>query len=167
MEKTLLNETAIQPKELQIFYHPKDRLRMTVPNDRSYPTVKPAWSAPLSRPGKYLALLNGKGEEIATIVDPKELPDDSRTAVEEELRRRYLTATVHRVTHAKGEFGSTYWHVVTDRGERDFVTQSLQENAQWLGPTHLMLIDVDGNRFEIVDTKSLDEKSQAFIEAML
>lgn len=152
---------------LELFYQPKDRLRMTVRDDRSYVTVKPAWSAPLTRPGKYLALLNGKGEEITTISDPDQLSADSKTAVLEELHRRYLTATVHKITHAKSEFGAGYWHVITDRGERDFVTQSLQENAHWLSPTHLMLLDVDGNRFEILDTDSLDAKSRIFLDSML
>lgn len=152
---------------LEIFYQPKDRLRMTVRGDRSYVTVKPAWSAPLTRPGKYLALLNGKGEEIGTIPDPESLNASSKVAVLEELHRRYLTATVHKITHAKSEFGAGYWHVITDRGERDFVTQSLQENAHWLSPTHLMLLDVDGNRFEILDTDGLDAKSRLFLDAML
>lgn len=162
-----MTETSLQPKNLKIFYEPKDRLRLTVVDDRSYPTVKPAWSAPLSYPDKYLALINGKGEEIVTINDPGDLDTDSRTAVLEELRRRYLTATIHKIAHAKTEFGATYWHVITDRGERDFVTQSLQENAQWLGPGHLLLVDVDGNRFEIPDTEALDMSSRAFIEATL
>jgi len=162
-----MTDTSINPKELTLFYEPKDRLRLTVGEDRSYVTVKPAWSAPLSQPGKYLALLNGKGDEIVTINDPNDLDGGSRTAVLEEIHRRYLTATIHRITHAKGEFGATYWHVITDRGERDFVTQSLQENAQWLGPRHLLLIDVDGNRFEIQDTQALDEASQGYIETML
>lgn len=157
----------MQPDSLEIFYHPKDRLRMTVKNDRSYVTVKPAWSAPLTRPGKYLALLSGKGEEITTIADPDELDAKSKEAVLEELHRRYLTATVHKITHAKTEFGAGYWHVITDRGERDFVTQSLQENAHWLTPTHLMLLDVDGNRFEIQDVEGLDAKSRIYLEAML
>lgn len=154
-------------ENLQIFYHPKDRLRLTVKDDRSYITVKPAWSAPLTRPEKYLALLNGKGEEIVTVTDPKELDSQSQEAVMEELHRRYLTATVHRITNAKSEFGAGYWHVVTDRGERDFVTQSLQENAQWLSPTHLLLLDVDGNRFEVTNVDDLDAKSRGYLDAML
>jgi hypothetical protein len=87
--------------------------------------------------------------------------------VSEELRRRYLTATVSTITHAKAEFGATYWHVESDRGPRDFVTQSLQENAQWLSDNHLLLIDVDGNRFELPDIKSMDARSRMFVETIL
>lgn len=153
--------------DLNLFYEPKDRLRLTVDNELSYHTVRPAWSAPLSQPGRFLALLNGKGEEIVTLPDPAELPFESLTVVKEELRRRYLTATVKEIIHAKFEYGATYWSVDTDRGTRDFVTQHLQENAIWLSDTHLLLLDVDGNRFEIEDTRTLNTKSRSYINAIL
>ena len=157
----------MNPSEIQLFYHPKDRLRMTLSDSMSYITVKPAWSAPLSRPGKFLALLNGKGDEITTIADPNELPIASLTAVSEELHRRYLTATVLKIVHAKVEYGATYWSADTSRGHRDFVCQSLQENAVWLSETHLLLIDVDGNRFELPDVTLLDSQSRHYIQSIL
>ena len=157
----------MDPKSLKLFYEPKDRLRLTVGDEKSYHTVKPVWAAPLSRPGQYLAFLDGKGKEIVTLPDPSVLPPDSLTAAQEELRRRYLTATVRAVTHAKQEFGATYWSVQTDRGDRDFVTQNLQENAVWLSPTHILLLDVDGNRFEITDVSALDDASRRYLAAIL
>jgi hypothetical protein len=157
----------MEPQDLNLFYAPKDRLRLTVADDLSYHTVKPAWAAPLSHANKYLSLLNGKGDEIITLADPNVLPEQSLAAVKEELRRRYLTATVTTILNAKFEYGATYWHIQSDRGERDFVTQSLQENALWLSPTHLLLLDVDGNRFEIPDVMALDAKSRAYIETIL
>lgn len=160
----------MKPSELRLFYEPKDRLRLTVTTpgeEKSYPTVKPVWAAPLSRPNRYLALLDGKGNEITTLADPQELGRDSWEAVQAELHRRYLTAVVTAVTGAKVEFGATYWSAETNRGPRDFVTQSLQENAQWLSPQHLLLIDVDGNRFEITDVSALDMRSRHFISAIL
>src|SRR5438552_1561799 len=148
------------PTELKLFHYPKDRLRLTVADDRSYPTVKPVWAAPLSQPGKNLALLDGKGDEIMLVSDPADLGAESLAAVNLELHRRYLTATVQSITHAKVEYGATYWSVDSDRGPRDFVTQSLQENAIWLSDVHLLLLDVDGNRFEIPDVSALDENSR-------
>lgn len=167
MPSETLENTMPDPKSLKLFYEPKDRLRLTIGDEKSYHTVKPAWAAPLSRPNQYLALLDGKGNEIVTLPDPESLPPDSLAAAREELRRRYLTATVRSVTHAKQEFGATYWSVHTDRGDRDFVTQNLQENAVWLSPTHLLLLDVDGNRFEITDTQALDAVSRRYIETIL
>ena len=160
-------ETTLNPHYLRLFYQPKDRLRLTVGDEKSYHTVKPVWAAPLSRPNKYLALLDGKGNEIVTLTDPAVLTPDSLAAALEELRRRYLTSTVRAILHAKQEFGATYWSVATDRGDRDFVTQNLQENAVWLSPTHLLLLDVDGNRFEITDTHALDPSSRRYVETIL
>ncbi len=153
--------------DLKLYYEPKDRLRLTVGEEKSYPTVKPVWASPLSYPNTYLSLLDGKGEEIVMIPDPKTLPKDSLEAVKEELKRRYLTATVSHIKDARVEFGATYWSVNTDRGERDFVTQSLQENAIWLSLHHLLLLDVDGNRFEIPDVRLMDDQSRKFIHAIL
>jgi hypothetical protein len=152
----------IQASELNLFHEPKDRLRLTT-SDRSFVTVKPVWSAPLSHPEKFLSLLNGKGDEVALIHNPAELPPDSYAAVMLELSRRYLTAQVQRIIEARTEFGATYWTVETERGTREFVTQSLQENAQWLSDRHLLLIDVDGNRFELTDTPRLDEQSRKLL----
>ena len=157
----------MEPQDLNLFYEPKDRLRLTIGETKSYPTVKPAWAAPLSHAKRYLALLDGKGDEIVMIESLKELNEDSRKAVEKELARRYLTSEVKRIIWAKVEFGATYWHVDTERGERDLVTQSLQENAQWLGDHHLLLIDVDGNRFEIPNVTELDPRSREYIETIL
>ncbi|MBM3496223.1 MAG: DUF1854 domain-containing protein [Armatimonadetes bacterium] len=155
------------PNDLHLFYEPEDRLRLTVGDDRSYPTVRATWAAPMSRPNRYLCLLDGKGSEIAMIEDPDSLPRLSREAVRRELRNRYLTASVQCVIECKQEFGTTYWCVETDRGVREFVTQSLQENAQWLSDTHLVLVDVDGNRFDVPDVTALDARSRKLLHAIL
>jgi hypothetical protein len=157
----------MKPSELKLFYEPKDRLRLTVNEDRSYHSVKAVWAAPLSHPENYLSLMNGKGEEIVTVTNPNDLDNESLVAVREELRRRYLTATVSDILSAKFEYGATYWHVESDRGPREFVTQHLQENAIWLSDDHLLLLDVDGNRFEIPNVSALNIRSRAFISSIL
>lgn len=157
----------MQASDLKLFYTPGDRLRLTVDNDRSYPTVRPVWAAPLSCPNRYLVLLNARGEEIVMIPDPGELPPDSLAAVREELRRRYLTTHIQKVYHARVEYEATYWRAQTNRGEREFITVNLQENAIWLDAHHLLLLDVDGNRFEIPDMTQLDAQSQQIIRSIL
>ena len=92
---------------------------------------------------------------------------DSRAIAEDEIRRRYLTAKIQSVTSIKVEFGITYWTVLTDKGERDFVVQSLTESCIWLSDRHLLIIDVDGNRFEILDRFILDETSRTNLALVL
>src|SRR5438552_15395997 len=103
----------MDPTELKLFYHPKERLRLTLGEEKSSLTVKPLWAAPLSRPHAFLALLDGKGEEIVLVPPPEVWPADSREAVQRALRQRSLTATVTAVRDAREEEGATDWTVET------------------------------------------------------
>jgi hypothetical protein len=58
---------GMTPEEITLFYHPQDRLRLTVKGNCSYLSVKPVWAAPLSRPNTYLSLLDGKSKEIVLL----------------------------------------------------------------------------------------------------
>lgn len=150
-------------KVSRLFYAPVGRLRLEH-EGQCYLECRPAWASPLSYPGQYLALLDGRGREILMYKDPgTEMDPAMWEVVQEELKQRYLNGVIHRVLDSKTEFGSTYWTVVTDRGTREFVTQSLQENAQWLSPNYLLLIDVDGNRFELPDIAGMDERSRKIL----
>lgn len=151
----------------RLFYEPAGTLRLTVGDERSYPKVSLYQASPLKRPGRYLSLLDSKSEEIALVPALDDLTPESRTVAEEELRRRYLTAKVVALTGLKQEFGVTYWHVATDRGPRDFVVQSLSESCLWLSENHLLIVDVDGNRFEIENRSALDAYSRKLLDSVL
>ena len=153
--------------DFQLFYEPPGVLRLTVRDEKSYPKVALYQSAPLSRPGKYLSLLDGKSEEIALIDSLDDLAPESRKVAQEELARRYLTAKIQSLTSVRQEFGVTYWHAVTNRGERDFVVQNLSESCLWLSATHLLIVDVDNNRFEITDINALDLVSRRLLDSVL
>jgi hypothetical protein len=154
----------IDPKALQLFFEPAGTLRLTVGEDRSYPVVKLYQAAPLSLPGRYLSFQDAKGDEIALVPGLDDLNPEARTVAEAELRRRYLTARVRAIRNVRTEFGVTYWHVDTDKGERDFVVQSLMESCVWLSERQILIIDADGNRFEIPDIPALDPASRAQLE---
>jgi Domain of unknown function (DUF1854) len=158
---------GINPASLRLFYEPAGTLRLTVGDERSYPGVKLYQAWPLSQPGRYLSLQDRRGEEIAMVESLADLPPASRAAAEEELRRRYLTARIEAITSVRAEFGVTYWEARTDKGEREFVVQSLTESCVWLSDHHLLINDVDGNRFEVVDRRALDPESRAQLESVL
>lgn len=162
----MLAET-VDPQSLRLFYNPPGTLRLTVGDEVSYPGVKLFQAWPLSTPGKFISLQNSKGEEIAMVADLAEFTPESRAVAEEELQRRYLTARIESIEGLKTEFGVTYWHVTTHRGERDFVVQSLSESCAWLSATHILITDVDGNRFEILDVDALEPLSKALLETVL
>ena len=71
------------------------------------------------------------------------------------------------VNSLRNEFGTSYWDVDTDRGKREFVVQNVAENARWLGARRLLIIDVDGNRFEFPRLDALGKKSLRLVERVL
>jgi hypothetical protein len=163
----MMLETTLDLKRVNLFYEPPGTLRLTVDGDQSYLGVKLFQAWPLSRPERYLSIQNSKGEEIVMVDRLDDLRPGSRTTAEEELRRRYLTARVEGILDVRTEFGVTYWHVRTDKGERDFVVQSITESCIWLTDSHILIVDVDGCRFEITDRNALDPESQRQLESVL
>ena len=164
---TVTHPEAVDPATVRLFRQPEWQLRLTIDDDRSYTQVKVVRAAPLSHPDRYISLLDIKNEEICMIDDPTALDGDIREILRQELDRRYLTAVIERVLSLRNDFGTSYWEVETSRGTREFVVQNVAENAQWLGDSRLLLIDVDGNRFEIPDLEGLDKKSLGLINQVL
>ena len=157
----------VAPETIRLFREPPWVLRLTIEGDRSYLKVRVVCAAPLSQPDRYICLLDEKNEVICTVEDPIDLDDASQRMIKEELEQRYMTAIIKRVDSLKSEFGVSYWEVQTDRGNREFVVRNASENAQWITDRRLLLLDVDGNRFEISNLEVLDKKSRGLIEMVL
>ena len=157
----------VDSEAIRLFREPPWVLRLTIEDDRSYLKVRAVCAAPLSQPDRYICLLDEKNEVICTVEDPIVLDAASQQIIKEELNQRYMTAIIKRVDSLKSEFGVSYWEVQTDRGNREFVVRNVSENAQWITDHRLLLIDVDGNRFEIANLEVLDKKSRGLIEMVL
>ena len=164
---TVTHPESVDLQAIRLFREPAWQLRLTIDGDRSYTRIKVVRAAPLTHPEAYICLLDAKDEEVCLIPDPKELDQQMREIIDEELELRYLTSLVQQVNSVRVEFGTSYWDVETDRGRREFVVQNVTENAQWLGDFRLLLVDVDGNRFEIANLSKLDKKSMGQIQLVL
>tara|TARA_B100000674_G_scaffold2302_3_gene1999 strand:- start:2967 stop:3518 length:552 start_codon:yes stop_codon:yes gene_type:complete len=164
---TVTHPEQVDINALRVFHEPARMLRLTIEDDRSYTRIKIVRAAPLSHPDRYICFLDAKDEEICMIDSIEQVDEAARALIREELDRRYLTALIERVTSIRNEFGTSYWDVETDRGQREFVVQNVAENAQWLGDHRLLIVDVDGNRFEIANLEALDKRSLAAVEQVL
>ena len=164
---TVTHPEKVEVQAIRLFREPAWTLRMSIGEDRSYLKVKVVRAAPLSHPERYISFLDGKDEEICMVDDLADLDDEARGIIKEELERRYLSSTIQQVLSVRNEFGTSYWEVLSDRGAREFLVQNVAENAQWLGEHRLLLVDVDGNRFEIPDLEDLEKQSLGLIEQVL
>jgi hypothetical protein len=164
---TVTHPEKVDAKAIRLLREPAWIARLTIEGDRSYLKVKVVRAAPLSHPDRFISFLDAKDEEICMVDELRDLDEQTRLIVAEELDRRYLTSIVERVESVRNEFGTSYWDVHTNRGRREFVVQNVAENAQWLTERRLLLVDVDGNRFEIPDLSQLDRRSLGFVEQVL
>lgn len=128
--------------------------------------VRPTRAFPLSEPDGFVALLDWEGKEVALIEDLGSLPPRTRDLLRRELETSFFLPQVRQVREITDEFGVQSWDVETDRGPRRFEVRG-REEARWVRPGHLILRDVDGNRYEIRQYDELDLPSRLKIESYL
>lgn len=122
---------------------------------------------PLSAGNQYLSLRDREGDEIGIIESLEDLAPAQATLLRDELDRRYFTPLIRRVESLKEEFGYSYWTVDTDAGRRRFTVQSGKNNVTMVGTGRLVIVDVDGNRFEVPDYTRLDRSVMRTLEGLL
>ena len=100
---------------------------------------------------KAVSLFEGKGEELL------------RT----ELSRRYYAPVIDKIISVKERYGFSYWRVHTAEGNVSFTLHDTYRSIIRATGRRIVLMDVNGNRFEIPDVDSLDRKSYKKIELYL
>ena len=120
---------------------------------------------PLSLPDEYIAIRVGDSElaqrEIGQIRHMRELSPEDRTLVAEELQKRYFVHTIEKIESIREEMGFFYWHVITDKGPREFPVPIRTRYVAPIGPRGRLVSDFDGNRYDIPDLEALDAHSRA------
>jgi hypothetical protein len=149
---------------IRLYREPDWILNMSVGGQR-HSDVVVVRAAPLTYPDHYVCFLDANGREICMVEDPSGLDTGSRQILREELDRRYLTSEIQRIHSARREAGACYVDAGTSRGRREFVVQETPETIRWLGDHRLLLVDVDGNRFEVHDIRALDRKSVRLLQS--
>lgn len=137
-----------------------DVLRLTFKDDRSYIKVHAVRAFPLTEQDEFIGLLDAvSGREIGMLRDLRQLDSPTRKLVEDALDRTYFVPKIHHINQAKREFGTVYWDVETDRGRRQFVMRGIRDSIHEIETGRYLVVDIDGNRFEIPKLASLDSKS--------
>lgn len=142
-------------------------LRLTLDNEISYLDVELIRLFPLSHPDGYLSVHDKDGTEIGILVRLAELDEENRSLIFERLERRYLMPIVKRVINVEERFGITDWEVETNRGKRKFTMRNLRENITQLTPYRCLFSDIDGNRYDVRDSRQLDSASKAYLSRYL
>ena len=118
---------------------------------------------PLSDPDRYIGFLDDQGRDLGMVVDLDGLDGSSRKVLEEELEKRYFLPRILRIRRVWEERGRTHWEVNTDRGRRRLGLQDRREGLMDLGSGRWLVVDADGNRFEIPEMERLDRRSRTLL----
>jgi hypothetical protein len=158
---------AIDPARVRLFRGPYGVLRCTIEGEKSVLRARVVRVFPLALESRWINVLDWKNKEVCLIEDAADLDAASQALVAEELQAHYRVATITRIHSVKNEYRTLYWDVDTDLGRRDFVLKFATDTIIWLGPTELLLLDIDTNRFRIADYTRLDSHSRKQMDVLL
>ena len=140
--------------------------------EQSYPRVALQRAFPLSMPYEYISVRSvGENrepdQEIGVIRDIRALPKEKVELIEKELNTRYFTPIIRQITSLKDEYGYIYMNIRTDAGSKSATVPNSGNHFIKLTETRILVIDADGNRYEIPDITELDKKSMHLLEVVL
>lgn len=159
----------LDPKRTKIFRTDSGHLRLMAHDERSYLDVKVVRAFPFSAPSRYITFLDAKDRDsiIGMISDPEDLDEESRRLTYEALGDHYFLPIVTKVYSLREEFGTMYFDIDTDRGRRRFVARGIRDGMEEFESGEVIIPDVDGNRYRVVDWRKLDARSRRILERVL
>jgi hypothetical protein len=116
---------------------------------------------------EFISVLDDSQQEIGIIRRLDDFSDEMRELLATELRRRYYAPVIKSILQVKERYGFSYWKVKTAEGEVSFTLHDTFRSIIRSGDQRLILLDVDGNRFEIPNVEEPDRKSYKKIELYL
>lgn len=124
---------------------------------------------PISRPNRFVYVLDADGEELGLIVDPWRLDRESRDLVLAQADQAYFMPRITRIVRVEERtgIGIARWEVETDRGYSRFDVVSRSESVWYVGKNRLVIRDADGNRYLIEDLAALDRRSRRLADLYL
>jgi|YNPNPStandDraft_1061719.scaffolds.fasta_scaffold15862_2 hypothetical protein len=155
--------TLLDPKEIRLRRETSGEVTLTLADGTTYRRVQALQPFPLSAESRLISLRDENDQEIGQLPDLRELDPDSRKVLEEELSKRYFMPQIRVIEDLKTNMGVMSWRVQTDRGPRRFEVRS-RDDIRYLPHGRILLRDVDGNRYEIPNYRTLDPRSRDFLE---
>ena len=153
--------TAVLPDRVRVWEDEFQVLHVSVDGEE-FSNVRAVRVFPISHRADYVSFLDEKGKEVLLLAHPHQLDKASLKVLMQALERMYYVARILRVDSISETMGVTHWQVLTDRGYASFEVVDRQ-HIRKLPRGRYIIVDADGNRFEIPDVSALDSRSQSLI----
>jgi hypothetical protein len=122
---------------------------------------------PYELPDKYISVQEEENREVGIIYDISQFEESTEALLRRELERKYFSPNIKEIKSVKERYGFSYWKVTTDEGDVSFTLHDTFRSIIHAEEKRLVILDVDGNRFEIPNVDGLDRKSYKKIELYL
>ncbi len=114
---------------------------------------------PVSGKNKYIAVVDGEGNEQAMIRNIDNLDPESKKVVENCLNEYYMMPRITRFIDMSEKFLIWMWTAETDRGIVKFEIRNHITAVKPMYDNRVLIKDANDNRYEILDYTKLDKKS--------
>ena len=151
---------------IQLIRDSHGRLQLATADGVTHEGVVPVRAFPIAAPAEGIALVGTDGHELAWIDRLDELPEATRTLIEEELASREFVPEIRRLRHVSTFAIPSTWDVETDRGEARFILKG-EEDIRRLGAATLLIGDSHGVQYLIRDLANLDKTSRRLLDRFM
>ncbi len=141
-------------------------LRVEIGGDRCVLAAQLKRAFPLSHADKYISIQEPNDHEVGVLETLDGMEPGQRKLVLDHLERRYFTPTVSKIEDLRQDAGMWKFDVQTQRGAAEFYVRNWRDSAHEASPGRWQIHSVDGLRFEILDVRKLDERSQDLLEQL-
>ena len=116
---------------------------------------------------EFISVMNEEQAEVGIIKSVSLFEGAGEELLRTELLRRYYAPVIDKILGVKERYGFSYWRVHTAEGNVNFTLHDTYRSIIRAGGGRVVLLDVNGNRFEIPNVEALDRKSYKKIELYL
>jgi len=161
-----MNETNGKTAKFDLHHDAWGKLVLIDEQGVRHAPVEPVRSFPITDPDHWVSICDAEGKELMRVEDLMALGPEVRRVLEQDLARREFVPIIHRVLSVPADTEPMEWEVETDRGPTRFLIHS-GDDVRRLGPYRALLIDTEGIRYLVEDSRELDPLSRRVLEQYL
>lgn len=165
--EALANVNYLDPAKAH-FYIESDNFLSLDYDGQQYKNVKLHRAMPFKLPDDYISVQDMESKELFLIRSLYEFPEDQALLLSQHLKKRYFCPKIAAIPSIKAKLGFLYFDVDTDAGHKSFALRDATHNIRRIDDgARIIIVDVDGNRYEISDVSKMPNADFKRIEPYL
>ncbi|MDD6263251.1 MAG: DUF1854 domain-containing protein [Clostridiales bacterium] len=163
----LADVNYIDPSRARFFVENKDFLSLEYDGE-VYHNIKLHRAMPFKLPDDYISVQDMDSKELFFIRSLYEFSEEQALLMSLHLKKRYYTPKIRQLLAIKEKLGYLYFDIVTDFGPKSFALRDATHNIRRIDDgKRIIILDVDGNRYEIEDVSKMSSADFRRIEPYL